>query len=120
MSFLRRLLGQSGSSQARDPDGLWIYVRCKRCGQCNATRVGLRNELSIDYGPGGQASGYHVRKVLVSGTNRCFHPVEVNLTFDSSKRLTNREISGGEFVTREEYEAAISGAESDGDSEKQE
>jgi hypothetical protein len=111
MSFLRRLFGQSGTGQSHDPDGLWIYVRCKRCGQYNATRVALRSELSVDYGQGGQASGYHARKVLVSGTNRCFHPVEVNLTFDSSKRLSDRQVSGGEFVTKEEYEAATSGAE---------
>ena len=113
MSFLRRLFGPSGAGQTRDPHGLRIYVRCKRCGQYNTTRVALRSELSTEYGPGGQTSGYHVRKVLVSGTNRCFHPVEVNLTFDPSKRLTNREISGGEFVTREEYEAATSGVQED-------
>ena len=120
MSLLRRLFGQGGSGQTRDPDGLRIYVRCKRCGQYNTTRVALRSELSIEYGTEGQTSGYHVRKVLVSGTNRCFHPVEVNLIFDPSKRLTNREISGGEFVTREEYESATSGVEEDTMTDKQE
>jgi hypothetical protein len=109
VSFLRRLFGQGGTGKARDPDGLWVYVRCKRCGQVNATRISLRNEPSIDYGESGQIVGSHVRKVLVSGTNRCFHPVEVLLTFDPAKRLTNRQISGGELITREQYEAALSG-----------
>ena len=120
MSFLKRLFGQSDSGSSRDPHGMRVYVRCKRCGQYNTTRVAMRSELSIDYGPGGQISGYHARKVLVSGTNRCFHPVEVNLTFDQSKRLSNRQISGGEFVTREEYEATTSATEADEVIEKQE
>jgi len=48
--------------------------------------------------------------VLVSGANRCFHPVEVNLTFDASKRVRDRQVNGGEFVTKEEYKAATSAA----------
>jgi hypothetical protein len=78
-------------------------VRCKRCGEATGTRVSLRNDLSIRYGERGQPAGYHARKVLVSGQHRCYHPIEVLLTFDASRGLVSREITGGEFISSAEY-----------------
>jgi hypothetical protein len=47
-----------------------------------------------------------VRKgVIGSGETRCFQTIEVRLTFDAQKRLVSREISGGAFISQEEFEA---------------
>jgi len=103
VSFLKRLGKAFAGGQQSDKDAVWVYVRCKRCGEAISARVGLRSDLSIDYDESGRPGGYHVRKVLVGGKGRCYQPVEVHLTFDAGRRLLEREISGGEFITAEEY-----------------
>ena len=51
-------------------------------------------------------------KKLVSGSGvpqpksrRCFERIEVILTFDDNRQLTERQIERGEFITAEEYAA---------------
>ena len=105
MGFLQRLSKILAGGGREDRDALWIYVRCKRCGETIGTRISLRNDLSIQYDNGGQPRGYHVRKVLIGGKRDCYQPVEVRLTFDVNRRLLEREIAGGEFITAEEYAA---------------
>jgi hypothetical protein len=73
----------------------WIAVRCKRCGEVIRARVNLSNDLSPEYD--GETLTYICRKVLI-GEKRCFQQVEVWLKFDASRKLIDREISGGSFV----------------------
>ena len=78
------------------------YVRCARCGEKICVRVDLANELTpqLDEGEG----AYYVRKgVIGSGKNRCFGVIEVELFFSPDRRLVSRYISGGEFITRDEF-----------------
>jgi hypothetical protein len=88
----------SGSVQ---DDGYWIYVRCRRCGEVIKTRIDLQNSLSQS-----DSGGYMVNKTLV-GNRLCFERIEVTLTFDENRRLLDRDITRGEFITRQEYEAAL-------------
>lgn len=78
----------------------WIYVRCNRCGEVIKTRLDLQHDLSLRDG-----GGYIARKTLV-GSQLCFERIEVTLTFDAGRRLAEQEISGGEFITEAEYQAA--------------
>jgi len=103
VSFLRRLGKSFAGGQRSDSDALWVYVRCTRCGEAISARVSMGSDLSIHYDESGRPSGYHVRKVLVGGRLRCYQPVEVCLTLDAGRRLLEREISGGEFITAEEH-----------------
>ncbi len=105
MSFLKRFSRSPAGGKREDPYALWVYVRCKRCGEAIGTRVSLRSDLSIRYDESGRARGYDVRKVLIGGKRRCYEPVEVRLTFDVDRRIMEREISGGEFITAEEFAA---------------
>jgi hypothetical protein len=102
MSFLKKLAriftGGGEGNVHRE------YVRCSRCGEKIPVRVNLGGELTPQYGEGEGA--YHVRKgVMGSGENRCFQKIEVDLYFDQEKRLVSRHITGGEFITREAFEA---------------
>ena len=64
----------------------------------------LSNELTPQYGEG--EGVYYVRKGVVgSGETRCFQMIEVELYFDPEKQLVSRYITGGEFITRQEFEA---------------
>jgi hypothetical protein len=91
-----------GGGEGRAEPGHWIYVRCNRCGEVIKTRLDLRRNLSPR-----DEGGFMAHKTLV-GNQLCFERIEVNLTFDENHHLVGREISRGEFITAEEYEAAQS------------
>jgi lysyl-tRNA synthetase class I len=93
MNFFKNLFGQK-TEPARSL--LPLKVRCRRCGEIIEARVDLSNELSVDYDEAGQAT-YHCRKGLI-GQQRCYQTIEVELQFDTNRRLINRQINGGEFV----------------------
>ncbi|MEA3337698.1 MAG: hypothetical protein U9R25_17525 [Chloroflexota bacterium] len=85
----------SGSSSNRPRPMHSVSVRCNRCGEILTPEIDLSNDLSIDY----DRNVYHVRKLIMgSGDNRCFQQIEISLTFDQNKHLTDRQISGGTFV----------------------
>lgn len=77
----------------------WVAVRCDTCGEEIRSRVNLNNDLSIVYGDNNESS-YVCRKLLV-GSQGCYERIEINLTFDSKRRLVDRNIVGGTFVEEE-------------------
>lgn len=99
MGFLDSLKSLFAGGGA-DTEGYWIYVRCRRCGEVIKTRLDLRSSLSA-----GDEGGYILRKTLMGG-QLCFQRIEVTLHFDENRRLVDREIAHGEFITAEEFEAA--------------
>lgn len=100
MGILKKL-GEvfGGGGVRRDPDAYWISVRCRRCGEVVQSRVNLANDLSPNYE--GEDGGYFCRKILI-GDQGCFQRMEVELTFDSARRLIDRQVTGGEFVEEAE------------------
>ncbi|MGH2351941.1 MAG: hypothetical protein ACRDJN_10055, partial [Chloroflexota bacterium] len=68
-------------------------------------RVNRDNDLSAEYEEGSDAPvGYTLHKEIV-GSN-CFRRIQVDMSFDSQRRVTEQEIRGGTFITREEFEAS--------------
>jgi hypothetical protein len=103
MSFfdsLKSLFGGSTSSSGPGDSVYWIYVRCHRCGEVIKTRLDLLNSLTLN-----DEGGYVASKTLV-GNRHCFERIEVTLTFDENRRLINREIQHGAFITAEEFDVA--------------
>ena len=100
MGFLDSMKSLFAGGGERDENAYWAYVRCDRCGEAIKTRVDLHNDLSLR-----EEGGYMVKKTLV-GSQRCFERIQITLTFDANRQLIDREISGGEFITAEEFEAA--------------
>ena len=82
----------------------FFYVRCQQCGEVIRGRVDLYNELSVEYDSRGAPESYFTRKVLV-GAQRCYRPIEVELTFDRNRTLLNQEIRGGQAAGVADYEA---------------
>jgi len=106
MSFLKKITSLlfEGGEREGEGDVHWEYVRCSRCREKIPVRVDLRSELTPEYEAGEGA--YYVRKgVIGSGETRCFQMIEVELFFDTNRRLASRYITGGEFITREEFYA---------------
>jgi len=94
MSLMKKLANIFSSPPSESV--YWIRARCNRCGEIIQARVNLNNDLSVDYAEDG-TSRYICHKVLM-GEGHCFQRLEVDLTFDSGRRVHNRSISGGQFV----------------------
>ena len=103
MSFLKKIASALSPKGADEGDVLWVYVRCDKCGEAIKARINLRHDLTPNYSDEGRVADYVARKVLI-GSQRCFEPIEVKLTLDPQRRLVSREITGGQFISREEYE----------------
>ena len=103
MGFLKKIASALSPKGAEESGGFWVYVRCDKCGEAIKTRIDLRHDLTANYDDQGRVVNYFLRKVLI-GSQRCFEPIEVRLTFDPQRRVSSREITGGQFISREEYE----------------
>jgi hypothetical protein len=98
MKWLERLRGSVGSEgRLRDPDGIYLYVRCGRCGQKLKVRADRRFDLTRDLDEG----GYVLRKEMMDGT--CFSLMYATIRFDENYRVVSWEIEGGEFITEDEF-----------------
>lgn len=97
MNFLKKLFGGSRGSDDRQ---LPIYVMSHRCREPIEGRVDLFNELSGS----DEGNDYYVRKVLhTSGEKRCFDQVEVEIWFNGNKQVADHSVSGGRWLTADEY-----------------
>jgi hypothetical protein len=101
MRVLDRVKGMF-ASQGSDPNALWLYVRCARCGTPLAVRVDLRNEPSIDYENG----GYVLHKEMMD--SKCFSLMRAEVRFDDKRNVIERKVDKGEFLTPEEYRGMTS------------
>jgi hypothetical protein len=92
MSFLKNIF-----SPPRPTGKFYTFsVKCKRCGETIQGQVNINNEPSLESDEKGKPY-YTCRKVLI-GTGHCFQQIEVLFKFNESRRVLDREISGGEFV----------------------
>lgn len=91
MGFLKKLFS-SKPAQTESPL-MRVQVKCKRCGEIIEGHVNLANDLSLN----DSGDKYFVRKVLM-GNGRCFQQVEVELTFDLTRKLLDKQAVGGAFV----------------------
>jgi hypothetical protein len=102
MSWIGRLLDLFRPQAGRDTSAHWIYVRCDSCGELLHTRIDLHHDLSVEYGGASDGDRYYTRKLLI-GRGPCFQRIEVELTYDDQRRLIDRTIQGGAFVSEERY-----------------
>ncbi|MBX3083802.1 MAG: hypothetical protein KF716_19365 [Anaerolineae bacterium] len=111
MEFLQRIAkalfgGGSGSGSGVAGDvGLYYYVKSKKTGEIIRLRVNPNNDLSET----DEGGSYFVRKLL-HGT-RTYDPIEVELTYDKNRKMTEIKITGGDQVDRAAFEAQQAAAQ---------
>jgi hypothetical protein len=97
------LFGRGGGSDGGDK-GIYYYVKCSKCGEKIRVRIDPSNDLAQEFDEGGDnPSGYSATKGVIG--KKCFRTLSVTVKFDRARRESSRSIDGGEFITREEFEA---------------
>lgn len=94
---LLQFFGMRRGSKSADR-GVYYYIRCDRCKESIRFRV----DPYWDLGPSEGGGGYTVTKHVIG--QKCFRTIEVDLTFDDHRVETERSITGGKFITAEEYD----------------
>jgi hypothetical protein len=94
---LRSLLSSSGNDR-----NYWFYVKCDHCQEVLKGRIDMVSQLSVKYSDQSKKNSFYCRKVII-GSSRCYKPIEVEFTFDASKKIVEKQITGGEFVTEDDY-----------------
>jgi hypothetical protein len=99
MDFFKKLFG-GGSNSGTDRVGLYFYIKPNGCTEIIRVRIDSNNDLSM----ADDNSTFFVNKTVRGSTYKCTRSAELELTFDSSRRLQNTEVTGGTLVTKEDYE----------------
>ena len=100
MQLLRQLGNMlMGKSSSSDDVGLYYYLRCNRCGEVIRVRINPMNDLSAKE----DGEGLFTHKTIVG--QRCYNRIEADFYYDSKRKLTNSQITGGVLVDKKAYEA---------------
>ncbi|MBN1402232.1 MAG: hypothetical protein JXA74_15430 [Anaerolineae bacterium] len=93
------------SSGYSDPNGIYFHFRCNQCGEIVRIRVDKRNDLNReDDGPGPLL----LRKEVMG--NNCFQLMHAEIWLSSDYGIAAADVTGGELVSAEEYEASLAPA----------
>jgi hypothetical protein len=103
MSFLKNF-GKPSSARTPDPNrAVHLYAQCNKCGEKLRARVDTYNELLPEFnGKSDKPIAYFCRKVLI-GDKKCYQPIELLLNFDKDHKLVKQVITGGKFISEEEF-----------------
>ncbi len=107
MSLFSRLFGGGKKDETGESDqsAIYYFVRCGKCGEAIRIRINRQSDLAQEFeGQGDFPSGYSVSKEIIG--QKCFNRIEFNAHFDSKYREVDKQIRGGAFITRQEYEQA--------------
>jgi hypothetical protein len=85
---------------------MYIYVRCRRCGEIVAIRMDRRFDLEQEFGET-LVIGYMANKDVLG--RKCNNLMRVHIEYDSNFKQRNFEVEGGILLTKKEYEAETSG-----------
>lgn len=109
LDILKRILGAKAkgdeSTIASDPKALHIYVRCIKCREVLHLRIRKTDEVQRDLD--GKGYSFYVQKHVMG--NRCYNQIPIRIEMDEAYRVINKTAVGGEFVTKNDYEAYMEG-----------
>ncbi|MBN1247944.1 MAG: hypothetical protein JXC32_09830 [Anaerolineae bacterium] len=100
MGFFKKIVDAlfgSAEGEIRDPDGIYLYVKCGRCGAPVRVRADKRHDLQRDY----DTNELILHKEIMDG--RCFSLMQATVRFAPNYRIVDQQLEGGEFISWEEY-----------------
>ncbi len=108
MSILDRLFKRSDEKRGETGDdeqrAFLYYLRCDKCGEAIRVRIDREHGLSQEFDEGGGdfPTGYVATKEIIG--KKCLRALKLTIRFDRSRREVDRQVQGGAFITREEFE----------------
>ncbi len=100
MGFLKKLTDALFSqNDSTDPYGIHFYAQCDKCGAVVDARADRRNDLSRQFEG---ESAFVWRKGIMD--DHCFQLMRAEVHFDERYNVLSQELSGGRFITKEEYQ----------------
>jgi hypothetical protein len=100
MSFLKNLFSSifgSADREIKDPNGIYFYIRCNKCGTPVRTRADKAHDFERDYDTGELTWN---KEVMDGG---CFSLMYATVRMNGAFQVIEQSIEGGEFITWEEY-----------------
>lgn len=97
MDLLKRLFGLGDGEKDHDPQGIYLYVECDRCGAQVRVRADKKYDLNRT------DDGFTWHKTIVD--SKCFQQIPTVVHFDRDYNVVEAEIEGGHYITKEVYEA---------------
>lgn len=101
MGIFKRLFGGGGGAGQKssdDPNGMYFYVQPRGCDEVVRIRINMMNDPSQH-----DDGGYWVHKVVRG--NKCLQSAELDVYFDSNRRLKNTNVKNGTVVDAAAYDA---------------
>jgi hypothetical protein len=103
---------RSASSGYSDPNGVYFHFRCKQCGEIVRIRADKRNDLNREEdGP----APLLLRKEVMG--NNCFQLMQAEIWLSSDYGIAAADVTGGELVSAEEYEASLAAESAESESQ---
>lgn len=81
---------------------LVVYFKCKKCGEVFRSHLRKYYDIAVDYSGGGFS--YKLDKEFIG--SECQNKIHIYANFKRNFKPKNFEIVGGEFISKEDYEAA--------------
>ncbi len=81
---------------------MYIYVRCRRCREKIRLRMDRRFDLEQEFGDV-LVEGYIANKDILG--QKCNNLIRVHIEYDRNFRPKSHEVTGGQLITKAEYEA---------------
>jgi hypothetical protein len=104
MDWLKRFFARRKRQESHT--ALWIYVRCRRCGEPLRVRADRRYDLASEWRDAGEIGpAYTMHKDIVG--ERCFQRISVDLAFDHRLQIIEQRIVGGDVLSEAEYTASL-------------
>lgn len=97
MDLIKRLFGRGDDDKPHDPQGIYLYVECDRCGAQVRVRADKQYDLNRT------EDGFTWHKTIVD--SKCFRQMPTVVHFDRSYNVVASEIEGGHYISKETYEA---------------
>ncbi|MFP3895660.1 MAG: hypothetical protein ACLFV5_02320 [Anaerolineales bacterium] len=86
-----------GGADARDPNAIYLYFKCARCGTVVPIRVDKRHDLNREEGPG----TFLLKKEVMD--DNCFQLMQATIWLDNGYNVVSADVSNGELISEEEY-----------------
>ncbi|QTA38949.1 hypothetical protein JYK00_07700 [Thermosipho ferrireducens] len=87
----------------KDKKNLVVYLRCNKCGEVFRSHLRKGYDFIINYE--NPDVPYRIEKLYVG--SKCPNKIEIKAQFTGSYKPVSIEISGGKFITKEDYEKEV-------------